>query len=123
MFCRIEKLLSCSDKSVRRAKRLVPSYLKENQMAFVSPRTLLPVSAASGLSSKQRVSRNGRASSTSVAPVAVLSRDRLSADDAEAKRLDSTDAFKELQKLAQKQSVNRVQDVSSKHLQTIIISV
>ena len=50
-------------------------------------------------------------------PSAVLSQERSVVDEAETRRLESTDAFTELKDLAQKkQSVNRAQDVSTEYL-------
>ena len=56
---------------------------------------------------------NCRGTDIALRPIATMSRDRLRVHttDTEAYRLESTDAFAELKKLAQKQSVNRPQDV------------
>ena len=59
--------------------------------------------------------RSGRTRVAS-SPSAILSPDKSRVDDAEARRLESTDAFAELKQLSEKQSVNRAQDVSSRNV-------
>lgn len=70
--------------------------------------------AIHGLRGANLSSSRGRAR-VAPSPSAVLSQERLHGNEAEARRLEYTDAFSELKELAQqKQSVNRAQEVSDR---------